>query len=1639
MATEPSIAESTVPTETNPEDTVPVETTPAGANFTEITPAVPNTTAPQNVLQETMVPTEPETTVPQETVPVTTIPAETVPTTTETMPQTEDSTVTQSQQNVPQFFSMRKAADTVTIAQKFEYGLPWRISFNYYYFDESGMHSAGDYFTEGIMWFLLSDGTYGFCVEPSQQASEMIITEATYNRHIDDEARVALARAIAYGSPNNGDTSQEGFIATALVIWDISTGYLNSVGGQRAGAVPPFSVAAAGYGGAIKQKYDAIIEGMAKHNKFPSFAYDEKAKAEKNPITLAYDAATNSFTASRTDANGVLSDYNFTSSVDGLTLSRDGNTLNISMDGHKAENLINGTISSASGRYYPVSASDIVVYGDGFAGTQDIVRMPYSVDPVPAYIDLSLGFSVTVTKQTTDGTTSNGGFALKFYNSNRNGKVVYLRSEGSGKFYRTTLVTDANGNEVYAVVDAADRVYAIENVVDGNFSFREELERSSSGIPSDMKMQEIRIRIYDAQDKQVGDDIVYSGADIFVENTREYVVSNKTLSNLPINGHMDIIIKNGVQRPVAVTKTSPDGKVSGIEFEIKNNTTGVSFTQKTDANGKFTFDAWVNESYTIKEIVPDGYICTSQNPQTITVNADATKNTVKFENIPYVTVTVVKTSDDGVVDGITFTVKNNTTGVAFTDTTKNGGKFTFNALTGESYTITETVPANYTAAKQSQTITISADTSKNVVTFVNTRDKGEVKIIKTTSDGRNLLGWEFYICSDSSCKNVVRGPLYTDKDGVIYTSDLKNLPTGDYWVKETGKNNDKSIAALYTFSGTNPQKITVNKGETATVTFDNVRKTVSAEVIKLSNDGIVANIVFSVTNTNTGSSFEEKTNDEGKFTFTANVGDTYTITEIVPDGYEAEVESQTITITEGGNNSVTFRNTLIVGTGSFKKTTNTGDNLAGWIISIYSDESCADEFLVGSITTDEKGEGTLDLVPGIYWAKETGDTEGRWGTEEWRIDSSVKSFEIKPKETSSPDSPWKNDHLGKLDVSKKVETGDATLEWTFGIYSDADCTALVDTVTVKGNETVTSDYLDPGTYYIKEITVRDGWICDETIDSVDVAAGAVTPANHVFENTEMGKLSITKKINTDNTDLLWEFGIFDDETCETKIATLEVKGNETVTSDWLAPGTYYVKEITTREGWICDETVSSVEVVPGEPVPVDHVYENTEMGRFSLLKITNTPDELAGWTFGVFTSKECTGESKIGELTVDNTGVATSDWLPAGTYYVKELHGPDSVKAEYWEMDTSIKSVDVMAGKLITLDGSFVNTEYGDLIIRKTTQYGDPSGWTFHVYDENGVLVDTLTTKEDGTAISKKLLPGTYTIKESHDRSDYYWTYDVESEKTVEVKDSERAEVKFENNEFGRISIQKVIDTDGPMSKELAGWEFRITDANGKEIEGSPFKTDENGQIVTGKLAPGKYTVEEVIPSGSLFAAASENPVVVEVTNGKTSEVSVTNAPLAAEIVIEKVNDEGVHLGSARIRLEWFDEESQTWKDIAYSDSKYPKMGCTNNPNVVGGCLVTDDNGMAVFGNLYPTLQYRITEAQAPAGYIKIRTPIFTGKLPDGELTQTFTVKNHAGFDLPETGETGYNAVISAMAMAGLLLSAGLVLCVTEQKKKKVK
>ena len=697
----------------------------------------------------------------------------------------------------------------------------------------------------------------------------------------------------------------------------------------------------------------------------------------------------------------------------------------------------------------------------------------------------------------------------------------------------------------------------------------------------------------------------------------------------------------------------------------------------------------------------------------------------------------------------------------------------------------------------------------------------------------------------------------------------------------------------------------------------------------------------------------------------------------------------------------------------------------------------------GSQWTAKSGNNVLPY--GSYIVKENPARSGsNLANDHYSLNTEEKTVQVQSNGTTVSVS-FANQQLGGLKIIKKTNTGKDLNGWRFGVYTDAACTsAISDSPFTSGSDgtIVASSTLLPGTYYVKELDRGSAdvskWTLDTEVKKVTVKAGET--ASVTFNNTHLGGLKIVKTTNTGKDRNGWRFGVYTNANCTNAISgspfTSDSDGTILV-SDTLQPGTYYVKELDRGSknvsDWVLDGAVKTIEVKAGETSSV--TFTNTHRGKAKIIKETNTGSDLDGWKFTIYSNETCT--NIVAEITSEENG-ETWTYLNPGTYYVKETGDTKGrFDSDFWDVDISVKKITVKAGE--TASVTFTNTHLGKAkITKKTNTDADLDGWNFSIYsDEACTKAAAEITSDENGEIFAYLEPGTYYVKETGDTKDRfnneYWGSDTEV-KQIEVKAGEETTVEFLNTHYGKIALVKIV----PEEWSAKDWEFQITRLSDNADMGI-FTTDENGNFTTDKLLPGDYQVKELIPEDSLFYCKTENPVTVTVKVGETASVTFENALRPGSIEIVKVNGNNQKLADAKFLLEWSDD-GVTWKPVTCSDKEDVVKGGCNTEGLKDGCLITDKSGVISFTHLYPSLQYRVTELEAPEGYVLLNDYAYVGKLPVDTLEVSLKVVNNAGYKLPNSGvadaglPTAIGAFLTVFGLAAMLFVFSNYICVFNSK-----
>lgn len=308
-----------------------------------------------------------------------------------------------------------------------------------------------------------------------------------------------------------------------------------------------------------------------------------------------------------------------------------------------------------------------------------------------------------------------------------------------------------------------------------------------------------------------------------------------------------------------ILKSSSDKVVDGIYFEVKSLTDGFEYDEYVATNSKGMAQLENMEVcnadgeeilYEIRELgfkqadgtykLPKRYV--SKEPEQFSFNADnmkpgrkATYTYTLHNSLRLASLNVKKTSEDNIVNGITFNVKGSN-GVDYGNKTVDSSGMSYytklpvyddddNLI---KYTVTELgikqddgtykIPYRYNEVKP-QIVTLKYDTATETAMtktalFNNTLKLGSVTINKVDNDGKAIEGAKFNLVSKET--GEIFATVTTDKDGKGIISDV---PQGDYSLEET-----QTIAGLNLLKEASDITISGDSEETLYYTF-NVKET----------------------------------------------------------------------------------------------------------------------------------------------------------------------------------------------------------------------------------------------------------------------------------------------------------------------------------------------------------------------------------------------------------------------------------------------------------------------------------------------------------------------------------------------------------------------------------------------------------------------------------------------------------------------------------------------------------------------------------------------------------------------------------------------------------------------------------------------
>ncbi len=605
------------------------------------------------------------------------------------------------------------------------------------------------------------DGALAYCIQPgvrSDDSSNYVqgSSGCWYNLPAAVQSGIALALACgypsaeygtAYGDSNSSDIiGAEKWAATQAVIWDLICEYRSSYDYRSWGSSPFYNCVDTSRYPTFALWYSEIVDAMQSATDIPSFAATSSRWCDT--IELTKDSSGN-YSASVTDSNGVLGDFNFSSnSGNGITFSQKGNTLTITATPEAAKNLNTEKTYSATGSAYGIDPDEAVLcWYDSTGKYQSLASYTGTgLDPVRAYIKIKATVtedkgSLTINKTDADTGKSLAGVTYRLYDSAGN-KIA-------------DATTGANGKAVFSDLPLGSYTY-----------------------------QEI------------------SAPEGYVVDSAKYPITI-TASALDITAtRSNALGKAGVE----ISKVDADSKspLQGAGFRLFDASGSQVAEGYTDANGKLSFTGLKLGSYTCKEFqAQTGYeLDETAFPVTLNQNEQVLKVTRENKLITG-SIEILKVDADTKqpLSGVVYRLFDADGNKIADGTTGTNGKVTFDNLKPGKYSYQEiSTVGGYQLDETKYDFSLTSENLNVKVTRENKPVKGCLTVRKVDVTGSSLVGAELLLETSTDGKAWTEvSRITTDKTGVAQWTDLK-LDT-QYRVTETKAPAGYTLMAEPLFTG----------------------------------------------------------------------------------------------------------------------------------------------------------------------------------------------------------------------------------------------------------------------------------------------------------------------------------------------------------------------------------------------------------------------------------------------------------------------------------------------------------------------------------------------------------------------------------------------------------------------------------------------------------------------------------------------------------------------------------------------------------------------------------------------------------------------------------------------------------------------
>lgn len=457
--------------------------------------------------------------------------------------------------------------------------------------------------------------------------------------------------------------------------------------------------------------------------------------------------------------------------------------------------------------------------------------------------------------------------------------------------------------------------------------------------------------------------------------------------------------------------------------------------------------------------------------------------------------------------------------------------------------------------------------------------------------------------------------------------------------------------------------------------------------------------------------------------------------------------------------------------------------------------------------------------------------------------------------------------LGSLKL-RKTDTGGKLLD---GAVFHVSGNGYDRDVTVSNGEITVND-LTIGDYTITEKTAPNGYLVNVAPFKTTVSANQ-TAETTITDEAPTGKISIRKsdsKGNVQGEASLEgaEYTVYGADSQEVGKITTDKDGNGSLEN--LVLGTYTVKETKAPEAYDLDWNTYTVELTykdQNTAIILGNVdsKENVKTGKIEIKKTDTEGNPLKSGEFGIYANADMyIGDTlyKKGQLVVsiktDDSGVARSDDLPYGSYYVKEISAPtqEAGNSHNFVLSDDTQYVKIN-GKNKTDTVTFVDKK---VTASKTTITGtdEIKGAVMTVTDNDGKVIDTWTSDGNPHSIKGLHEGWEYTLTETTAPKGYVKAESIKFTVSTDKKDQTLV------MKDKQVSVTK---TDITGTQEVPGATLTVKDEDGNTVD--TWVSGDKEHYVSG-LEEGKtYTlIEENAPEG--YVRAEE--ITFTVTNEKIDQ-----------------------------------------------------------------------------------------------------------------------------------------------------------------------